>query len=120
MPTMTDFVPDKWVRELFDRAAYLRGRYLTSWAQCEFLLADLSVKVDNKFRYPLDKRISAAKAMAATDGPLSAYSDDLLPFLQSMDTWRERRHWFAPGFLTFVRDPKDRHVFEFRRYEEQN
>jgi hypothetical protein len=92
---------------------------LTSYAQCEFLLADLSVKVDNKFRYPLDKRISAAKAMAATDGPLRAYADDLVPFLESMNIWTERRHWFAHGFLIFTRDKKGRHVFEFRRYEQQ-
>ena len=64
MPPMPEAVPDRYFVDLMDRAAYLRGRYLTSYAQCEFLLADLSVRVDSRFRYALDKRINAAKAMA--------------------------------------------------------
>lgn len=116
---MPKIVPEQWVIDLIERATFLRGRYLTSYAQCEFLLADLSVKVDNKFPYHLDKRISAAKAMAAVDGPLSAYADELVPFLESMQIWRERRHWFAHGFLTFTRDLKGRHLFEYRRYEQE-
>jgi hypothetical protein len=39
---MTQDRPEQWIVDLMDRAAYLRGRYLTSFAQCEFLLADLS------------------------------------------------------------------------------
>ena len=60
----------------------MRGRYLTSYVQCEFLLADLSLKVDNRFRYALDKRINAAKAMAEGTGPLSAYASDFLPLIE--------------------------------------
>jgi hypothetical protein len=51
---MPEALPDRHFVDLMDRAAYLRGRYLTSYAQCEFLLADLSVRVDNRFRYALD------------------------------------------------------------------
>ena len=61
---MTTLPDDQHFNEQLNRAIYLRGHYLTSYAQCEFLLADLSVKVDNRFRYVIDKRISAAKAMA--------------------------------------------------------
>src|SRR5882762_8380956 len=86
-----------------DRAAYLRGRYLTSFAQCEFLLADLSVKVDNRFRYALDKRINAAKTMAEGSGPFNAYADEFIPLIENIGNWGERRHWFAHGFLILSR-----------------
>ena len=51
---MPEIRPEQWVIDLIERATYLRGRYLTSYAQCEFLLADLSVKVDNRFRYAIE------------------------------------------------------------------
>jgi hypothetical protein len=95
--------------DLIDRAACLRGRYLTSYAQCEFLLADLSIRVDNRFRYALDKRVNAAKAMAEGRGPLNAYADEFVPLIENVGTWTERRHWFAPGFMIFTQDAKKRH-----------
>ena len=99
--------PEQWLVDLTDRAAYLRGRYLTSYAQCEFLLADLSVKVDNRFRYAIDKRINAAKAMADSNGPLNRYADDFVPLIKSIVTWSERRHWFAHGFMTLFGTQRD-------------
>ncbi len=102
-----------------DRAAYLRGRYLTSYAQCEFLLADLSIRVDNRFRYALEKRINAAKAMAEGSGPLNAYADDFLPLIENIGMWSERRHWLAHVFMTIHTAPDGKHAFEFRRYEQR-
>ncbi len=68
---MESIEPSQWIVDLTDRAAYLRGRYLTSFSQCEFLLADLSVKIDNRFRYSLEKRVGAAKTMAESNGALN-------------------------------------------------
>jgi hypothetical protein len=112
--------PEQWIIDLVDRAAYLRGRYLTSYAQCEFLLADISVKIDNRFRYALDKRINAAKAMAESDGPLNGYAGDFVPLIESIVNWSERRHWLAHGFLTVNHNRKGLLLFEFRRYEERD
>jgi hypothetical protein len=109
--------PERWIVDLTDRAAYLRGRYLTSYAQCEFLLA---VKVDSRFRYALDKRINAAKAMADSNGPLNSYAADFVPLVEYMVNWSERRHWFAHGFMTFNHTKAGLHLFEFRRYEERD
>jgi len=78
------------------------------------------VKVDNRFRYALDKRINAAKAMAEGSGPLNAYADDFIPLIEGISVWTERRHWFAHGFVTFSRDRKGQHLFEFRRYEQRD
>jgi hypothetical protein len=118
-PGMSAALPDRHFVDLMDRAAYLRGRYLTSYAQCEFLLADLSVKVDGRFRYALDKRINAAKAMAESTGPLNAYAGDFLPLIENIGNWSERRHWLAHGFMTMFTAPDGAHAFEFRRYEQQ-
>jgi hypothetical protein len=117
---MSPDLPEQWVIDLVDRAAYLRGRYLTSYAQCEFLLADLSVKVDNRFRYALEKRINAAKVMAEASGPLNAYADEFVPLIENITAWSERRHWLAHGFLIFKKGRQGGHLFEFRRYEQQN
>jgi hypothetical protein len=117
---MPDAFPDRYFVDLLDRAAYLRGPYLTSYAQCEFLLADLSVKVDNRFRYALDRRINAAKAMAEGSGPLNVYADEFLPLIENIGAWSERRHWLAHGFLIFRKDSvSGGYLFEFRRYVQQ-
>jgi hypothetical protein len=118
--THDDGLPEQWVRDLIDRAAYLRGRYLTSYAQCEFLLADLSVRVDQRFRYALDKRVNAAKVMAESGGLLNAYADEFLPLIENIGNWTERRHWLAHGFLIFTQDEQKRHLFEYRRYEQRD
>lgn len=119
MTSLPEVVPDQHFIDLMHRAIYLRGRYMTSYAQCEFLLADLSVKVDSRFRYALDKRVNAAKAMAEASGPLNTYADDFLPLIENISFWSERRHWFAHGFMTFFTAPDGKHAFEFRRYEQQ-
>ncbi|CUT14359.1 hypothetical protein BF49_5439 [Bradyrhizobium sp.] len=84
------------------------------------MLADLSVKVDSRFRYALEKRINAAKAMADASGPLNAYADDFLPLIENIGFWSERRHWFAHGFLTIHTYAHGKHAFEFRRYERRD
>jgi hypothetical protein len=78
------------------------------------------VKVDNRFRYALDKRINAAKPMAESKGPLNGYAADFVPLIESIVNWRERRHWFAHGFMILARDHNGFHRFEFRRYEERD
>jgi hypothetical protein len=109
-------IPDRFI-ELMDRAAYLRGRYLTSYAQCEFLLADISVRISQRFRYPVPKRVNAAKALAEGDGPLSPYADELVPMIENLSAWMERRHMLAHGFQRMFTDPSGKHAFEFRYYE---
>lgn len=111
--------PAKWIQDLVRRSYIARGRYLTSYAQCEFLLADISVKVDDRFRYALDKRISAAKIMAEKGGRLDAYADEFVPLIEGITGWSDRRHWFAHGFLTVAHSKSGYHAFELRRYVQE-
>ena len=63
--------PSDLQKSLVDEALYLRGRIVAAYAQVEFLLADLVVKLDLRFPYLIDKRIKAVKQIAERSG----YSD---------------------------------------------
>jgi hypothetical protein len=71
--------PPAWQISLIDRATYCRGRIITSFAQCEFLLADLSEKVDGRFVYLLKDRIKAIRSLTEKSGPFNQYAADLVP-----------------------------------------
>jgi hypothetical protein len=49
--------PSELQKSLVEQVTYLRGRILTSYAQVEFLLADISVKLDLKFPFLIKDRI---------------------------------------------------------------
>jgi hypothetical protein len=64
---MTEFgvtQPTEQQKSLVDEALYLRGRIVASYAQVEFLLADVSVKLDLRFPYLIDSRIKAVRRIA--------------------------------------------------------
>ncbi|MGN6311760.1 MAG: hypothetical protein ACTHNN_19645 [Xanthobacteraceae bacterium] len=113
-------LPPEWIQNLAEEVTYLRGRYLTSYAQCEFLLADLTVRVDNRFRYALEKRISATKIMADSQGKLNAYANELLPLLEQLPRYTEKRHWLAHGLLEIAHTKAGDHQLKLRRYVEGN
>ena len=117
MEFMANPQPKPEVIELYDRATYFRGRYISGYAQCEYLLADLSLRVDNRFRYALDKRVKAANLMAEQKGRLNAYADDFVPLISHIHTYSDRRHWLVHGFMTVITDPKGMNLIELRRYE---
>jgi hypothetical protein len=53
-----------WQKALVNESLYLRGRIVASYSQIEFLLADISVKLDLKFPYLIKDRIKAANRRA--------------------------------------------------------
>ena len=114
---MVTHLPEQWKIDLIDRANYLRGRFLTSYAQCEFLLADLSVKVDSRFIYALKNRVKAAQSIVERDGPFNQYAAEVTALTKDLDAWTDFRHSLAHGFLIFTTDRNNNHEFEFRRYE---
>jgi hypothetical protein len=56
--------PSDQQKVLIDEALYLRGRIIAAYAQVEFLLADLAVKLDLRFPYVIDARIKAVQKIA--------------------------------------------------------
>jgi len=66
--------PTEQQKSLVDEALYLRGRIVASYAQAEFLLADISVKLDLRVPYLIDARIRAVRRIAERDG-YQSYKD---------------------------------------------
>jgi hypothetical protein len=106
--------PTDQQKRLVDEALYLRGRIVASYAQVEFLLADLLVKLDLRFPYLIDARIKAVKKIA---GPgYEVYKDELDHVCDDLDQFDDLRHFMTHGFLSLTTDTKGNHQFEFLRY----
>ncbi len=108
--------PEDWQKALINESLYLRGRIVASYSQIEFLLADISVKLDLKFPYLIKDRIKAAKRIgerqqfAMYKGELDKVCDELLEF-------DEIRNYMSHGFLTLHFDRIGNHQFEYRMYQ---
>ena len=98
-----------------DEALFLRGRIIASYAQVEFLLADLVVKLDLRFPYVIDARIKAVKKIAERPG-YEVYKDELDHACDAFDQFDDLRHFMTHGFLSLTVDTKGNHQFEFLRY----
>ena len=54
--------PSPLQKSLIEQVTHLRGRIITAYAQVEFILADISVKLDLKFPYRIRDRIKGRQA----------------------------------------------------------
>lgn len=107
--------PSDIQKSLVNEGTYLRGRILAAYAQIEFLLADLSVKLDLKFPYLVTKRIKAAKDIANRPG-YEAYRDELVKVCDDLLQYDEMRNMMAHGFMMLTTDKKGNHVFDMMMY----
>ena len=105
-------------RSLVDEALYLRGRIVASYAQVEFLLADISVKLDLRFPYLIDARIKSVKRIAERKG-YEVYKDELDRVCEELLRYDDIRHFMTHGFLSLTTDRKGNHQFEFVRYQRE-
>jgi hypothetical protein len=103
--------PSDQQKMLVDEALYLRVRIIAAYAQVEFLLADLVVKLDLRFPYVIEARIKAVKKIAERPG-YEKYKDDLNRVCNELLLYDEMRHFMTHGFMSLEAD----HRFEFLRY----
>jgi hypothetical protein len=108
--------PTELQKSLVKEATYLRGKILTSYVQVEFLLADISVKLDLKFPYLVKDRIKAATRIAERPG-FESYKNDIDKMCAELLQYDELRNIMAHGFVMLTTDKKDDHRFEFRLYQ---
>jgi hypothetical protein len=108
--------PPQWQVSIIDRATYCRGRIITSFAQCEFLLADLAEKVDGRFVYLLKDRIKIARSLVEASGAFNRYANELTPMMEHLLEWDDVRNFLVHGFMMFVADNAGKHMIEYRRY----
>ncbi len=111
---MTD-TPSDLQKSLVQEATYLRGKILTAYSQVEFLLADLSVKLDLKFPYLIRKRINAARRIGERPG-YESYRKELNKVCDDLIEYDEMRNIMAHGFLMLTTDKKGNHVFDMMMY----
>lgn len=104
------------LQSLIEEATYLRGKILTSYAQVEFLLADLSVKLDLRFPYRIQNRIKAAKTISERPG-FEDYKEELATVCDQLLEYDEIRNLMAHGFLMLTTDKKGNHKFDMRLYQ---
>src|SRR5262245_21620432 len=115
---MTEFgatEPTERQKALVDEALYLRGRIVASYAHVEFLLADISVKLDLQFPYLIDARIRAVRRIAERDG-YQIYKEELDRACEELLQYDEMRHFMAHGFLIMTIGEGSNQL-EFRRYQ---
>jgi hypothetical protein len=106
--------PSERQKSLVDEALYLRGRIVASYAQVEFLLADISVKLDLLFPYLIDARIKAVKRVAEREG-YEIYKDELDQVCKELLQYDDIRHFMTHGFLSLTTDRKGNDQFEVLR-----
>jgi hypothetical protein len=97
---------------------YQRGKILKSYAQVEFLLADISVKLELKFPYLVSARIKAIKRIAEREG-YEVYKADLETLCGELLVYDELRNYMAHGFVTLVTDKAENHLLEMLMYQRQ-
>lgn len=111
--------PSDWQKSLIVEATELRGRIVTSYSQVEFLLADISVKLDLKFPYLIKKRIAAAKSIAERSG-FEKYKNELIKICDDLLQFDELRNFMAHGYMELMTDKQGNHEFTFRMYQREN
>jgi hypothetical protein len=110
--------PTDLQKSLVDEALYLRGRIVASYSQVEFLLANISVKLDLRFPYLIKDRIKAVKRIVERAG-YEGYKEDLDRMCDELLQYDDLRHFMAHGFMSLTTDKKDNHQFEFLRYQRE-
>ena len=110
--------PSDKQKALVKEATYLRGRIISAYAQVEFLLADISVKLDLRFPYLIKDRIKAAKRISERPG-YESYREELNKVSDDLLQYDDIRNFMTHGFLMLTTDKKDNHVFSMRRYQRE-
>lgn len=111
--------PTEFQTGLVEQATYLRGRILTAYSQVEFLLADISVKLDLNFPYRINNRIKAVKCIAERSG-YEIYKEDLTKVCDELLEYDELRNFMAHGFMILTTDKKGQHELEYRLYQRED
>jgi hypothetical protein len=103
---------------LGDEMFYLRGKIITGYAQVEFFLADLSVKLSLKFPFKIKDRIKAAKVIAERPG-YGQYRDELHEICDRLVDYDDLRHLMAHG-MVMITTMMGEHTVEMRRYDRKD
>ena len=107
-------------------AHLIRGGIITQFAHVEFMFADLYFRalrrpeygsLPAKLPYRVRQRVARVKQLAAMDGPISAYSSELLGVADGLAEFEDLRQYMAHGHMT-VRFDTDPPAIFFQVYDQ--
>jgi hypothetical protein len=119
--------PSADLKALVNRAAFIRGQIITSYAQIEFLLADFAVRcqrlpdyaqVSEKFPFSVAKRIARVREIVSMPGPLLVYRGRFEEITAELRDYEELRHFMAHGLLTVYGTGLDSNRLVYRMYQQ--
>jgi hypothetical protein len=105
------------INELTDEACLLRGKIIAGYSLVEYVLADISVRLNLKFPYPIEKRIKAVKMIV--DRPeYHAYKYDFHRVCDGFTRYEELRHFMAHGMMRLeINKDQTFHKFVMHRFK---
>jgi hypothetical protein len=108
---------NEFQRGLIDEACLLRGKIITGYSMVEYVLADISVRLDLKFPYRIKDRIKAVKQIV--DRPeYEAYRNDFHRVCDELLRYDDLRNFMAHGIMVLETNPdQTSHRFVLQRYE---
>jgi hypothetical protein len=108
---------NEFQKRLTDEACLLRGKIITGYSLVEYVLADISVRLDLKFPYRIKDRIKVVKQIV--DRPeYEAYRKDVHRVCDELLQYEDLRNSMAHGILTLETTPdQTSHRFVLQKYE---
>jgi hypothetical protein len=108
---------NEFQKRLTDEANLLRGKIIASYSLVEYVLADISVRLDLKFPYRIKARIQTVKQIV--DRPeYEAYRNDFHRVCDELLRYDDLRNFMAHGIMHLETSPdQTSHRFILRRYE---
>ena len=113
------------IKRIVKQVKFLRGAYIGSYAQVEFLLADICVKawelpaykhLRAKFPYRAESRVKAANALFDCAGPFAEYRKEVRGLFDELLRFEEFRDFLAHGLLRIDTKRSD-FSLHFRMYK---
>ena len=104
----------------------VRGGFLSSYAQAEFLLADIYTKAVSRgwyepetssFPEKLRDRVAVCTTMFGRDGPFSPFAPDILPAVGHLLQFSELRQFLVHGHTTLLHDKAGNIGVQLRLYK---
>ena len=122
----TPLISDATMRQI-EEGQTMRGWIANSYAQIEFLLADLvwrcrslSEYAELKAAKPSDNAtelVKRVKGMLGLPGPLSPYADDLNSIIKRFEHHNWTRNLLAHGFCEYFMTPSGDAAFQFQKWQ---
>jgi hypothetical protein len=107
---------NEFQKALIDEACFLRGQIIAGYSMVEYVLADISVRLDLKFLYRIKNRIRAAKRIV--DRPeYEAYRNDFHRVCDEFLRYDDLRNFMAHGIMVLNINSDQTFRFELSRYE---